>query len=227
MTFGAKRRAPLSSNEPHYRVFPEFNGASYAERYNLLLTKLVRARLDDAACLLLSPRKTGAKGAFREPNPELIFLNFATSLLGRADAVAQTQRPGPPTIEGGIAGLARSVCSAQDAWGRFANNSLDTFKVSCVEDRRDVVDAVSAITSLVSGVLGAVFGGCVTWVVTTRAARNHARREALAKSFSTCKSIGSHILCGMLNFCPQRLNQSLGTGRNRLPERQTNLISNC
>jgi hypothetical protein len=97
---------PVKPKEPHFKVFPEFNGASYAERYNLLLTKLVRARLYDAACLLLSPRKTGVKGAYREPNPELSFLNFATSLLGRAVAVAQTQPPGPPAppkIEAGPA----------------------------------------------------------------------------------------------------------------------------
>jgi hypothetical protein len=87
---------PVKPKAPHFKVFPEFNGESYAERYNLLLTKLVRARL--------SPRKTGVKGAYREPNPELSFRYFATSLLGRAVAVAQTQPQGPaapPKIEAG------------------------------------------------------------------------------------------------------------------------------
>ncbi len=87
---------PVKPKQPHFKVFPEFNGASYADRYNLLITKLVRSRLYDAGCFLMSPRKAGLKGAYREPNPELSFLTFATSLLGRAVAVAQTQPPGPP-----------------------------------------------------------------------------------------------------------------------------------
>ena len=44
----------------------------------------------------MSPRQAGLKGAYRELNPELSFLTFATLLLGRAVAVAQTQPPGPP-----------------------------------------------------------------------------------------------------------------------------------
>ena len=88
--------APVRVKEPHFQVFPEFKDASYAERYNRLLTKLVRARLYDAACLLLSSRKGGLRGAYREPNPELGFHPFVTSLLARAIAVARTQPAGPP-----------------------------------------------------------------------------------------------------------------------------------
>lgn len=86
---------PVKVKQPHFPVFPEFLNTSYVERYNLLLTKLVRARLYDASCLLLSSRSAGLKGAYREPNPELSFQQFATSLLARAFAVAQTQPPGP------------------------------------------------------------------------------------------------------------------------------------
>src|SRR5205814_6010305 len=46
--------SPVRVKEPHFKVFPEFREASYAERYDLLLTKLVRARLYDAACFLMS-----------------------------------------------------------------------------------------------------------------------------------------------------------------------------
>ncbi|HYV38702.1 MAG TPA: PaeR7I family type II restriction endonuclease [Gemmataceae bacterium] len=90
--------------EPHFKVFPEFKDASYAERYDQLLTKLVRARLYDAGCFLMSSRQGGLKGNYREPNPELNFPNFVTSLLGRAIAVARTQRTGPeepPKVEVG------------------------------------------------------------------------------------------------------------------------------
>jgi hypothetical protein len=45
---------PVRAKEPHFKVFPEFRQASYAKRYEILLTKLVRDRLYDSACLLLS-----------------------------------------------------------------------------------------------------------------------------------------------------------------------------
>jgi hypothetical protein len=96
--------SPVRVKEPHFQVFPELKDASYAERYNQLLTKLVRARLYDAGCLLLSSRDGGLKGKYREPNPELSFRTFVTSLLARAIAVAQTQPPGPatpPKVEAG------------------------------------------------------------------------------------------------------------------------------
>src|SRR5438105_7365571 len=43
---GANR--PVKVKEPHFKVFPEFRDASYAQRYNQLITKLVRSRLYDA-----------------------------------------------------------------------------------------------------------------------------------------------------------------------------------
>jgi hypothetical protein len=99
---GSNRK--VKAKEPHFKIFPEFKDASYAERYNQLLTKLVRSRLYDAACLLMSSREGGLKGKSRELNPELSFHNFVRSLLGRAFAVAKTQPAGPaapPRIEAG------------------------------------------------------------------------------------------------------------------------------
>jgi hypothetical protein len=92
---------PVRVREPHFRVFPEFRSASYADRYNQFLTKLVRERLYDSACLLLSPAEGGLQiGAYREPNAELGFANFVASLLGHALAVAQTQPPPAATATG-------------------------------------------------------------------------------------------------------------------------------
>ena len=34
--------SPVRAREPHFKVFPEFRDASYAKRYEILLTKLVR-----------------------------------------------------------------------------------------------------------------------------------------------------------------------------------------
>lgn len=82
----------VANREPHFTVFPEFRNASYAQRYEILLTKLVRERLYDAACFLLSASSGGPKGHYREPAPELSFRNFAASLLGHAIAVGKAKR---------------------------------------------------------------------------------------------------------------------------------------
>jgi hypothetical protein len=82
---------PVRAQEPHFEVFPEFKEASYAKRYEILLTKLVRERLYDSACFLLSNRKSGLRGGYREPAPELNFEKFITSLLARAITIAKTK----------------------------------------------------------------------------------------------------------------------------------------
>lgn len=83
---------PVSVSEPHFPVFDEFRDASYAKRYEILLTKMVRERLYDAASLILSPSDAGRNGAFSEPCTELTFANFAESLVARAIAYSRTQR---------------------------------------------------------------------------------------------------------------------------------------
>jgi hypothetical protein len=85
---------PVKAQEPHFKVFPEFKSASYAKRYEILLTKLVRERLYDSACLLLSDYKRGAKGYFTEPSAELSFENFFSSLLARAISASKTSKSG-------------------------------------------------------------------------------------------------------------------------------------
>jgi hypothetical protein len=60
---------PVSVAEPHFPVFDELRDASYARRYEILLTKMVRERLYDAATLILSPSDAGRKGTFSEPCP--------------------------------------------------------------------------------------------------------------------------------------------------------------
>jgi len=82
---------PVKVKEPHYRVFEEFRESSYAERYEVLLTKLLRERLYDGACLLLSTRKGGPKGQYREPSGELSFQNFASLLMAHGIAFAKTR----------------------------------------------------------------------------------------------------------------------------------------
>ncbi len=84
-----KSNRPVKVREPHFPVFPEFKEASYARRYELFLTKLVRDRLYDGACLLLSNSRGGMKGQFTSPNSELAFRTFAAGLSAHAIAYAQ------------------------------------------------------------------------------------------------------------------------------------------
>jgi hypothetical protein len=80
---------PVAVQEPHFAVFAEFRDASYARRYELFCEKLIRERLYDAACFVLSDRKGGLRGRFHEPSPELSFSNFVASLTARAIAHAR------------------------------------------------------------------------------------------------------------------------------------------
>jgi len=82
--------SPVRAREPHFKVFPEFKEASYAKRYEILLTKLVRERLYDAACFLMSNSADGLKGVYSEPASELNFQNFVASLMAKAIAVAKS-----------------------------------------------------------------------------------------------------------------------------------------
>ena len=81
----------IRAREPHFKVFPEFKASSYANRYQILLTKLVRERLYDSACFLMSNATDGPKGLFKEPAPELCFQNFVQSLMAKAIAVAKNK----------------------------------------------------------------------------------------------------------------------------------------
>jgi hypothetical protein len=86
-----KSTRPVRAQEPHFKVFPEFKSASYAMRYEILLTKLVRERLYDSACFLLSDARNGLNGSYKEPAVELNFEKFITALLARAISIAKTK----------------------------------------------------------------------------------------------------------------------------------------
>ena len=76
-----RSQSPVSVQEPHFEVFPEFKTASYARRYELLCRKLVRENLYSMAAFLLSEAKTGARGAYSEPAPDLAFSALVRSLV--------------------------------------------------------------------------------------------------------------------------------------------------
>ena len=73
---------PVAVAEPHFSVFPEFRGASYCRRYELLLRKLVHEKLYDAAAFLTSTEKGGPRGNFTEPAEDLTMRRLLASFAG-------------------------------------------------------------------------------------------------------------------------------------------------
>ncbi len=80
---------PVKVKEPHFNVFPEFVGASYAKRYELLCRKLVLERHYTSACFLTSRSDAGLRGEYHEPAKDLSFERFAKSILSHVGAFAQ------------------------------------------------------------------------------------------------------------------------------------------
>jgi hypothetical protein len=78
--------SPVRVREPHFPVFDEFNPASYVDRGEQLCIKLLRNRLYDGCAYLLSDEKSGLEGNYSEPNEELQFRRFASSLVGHIRA---------------------------------------------------------------------------------------------------------------------------------------------
>ena len=82
-----RSRLPVKVTEPHFPVFPEFKAASYRDRYAILMEKLVRDRLYDSACFLVSSSESAVNGDFLEPHPELTFAKFVTPLVAHVAAI--------------------------------------------------------------------------------------------------------------------------------------------
>jgi hypothetical protein len=76
-------RRPVRVREPHYKVFPDFVGASYTRRYELFCRKLVRERHYSASALVTSQRDTGLDGIYREPAEDLTVSNFVRQLVAQ------------------------------------------------------------------------------------------------------------------------------------------------
>ena len=77
---------PVKVKEPHFKVFPEFVGASYMRRYELFCQKLVLERHYTSASFITSESDTGLNGMYREPERNLSFSIFAKSLASHIGA---------------------------------------------------------------------------------------------------------------------------------------------
>lgn len=81
MADNEESNSPVTVREPHFPVDDEFEEASYVDRAELLCLRMVRQRLVDAATFLTSDRETGPTGEYDEPNQELTFRRYLSSLV--------------------------------------------------------------------------------------------------------------------------------------------------
>ncbi len=84
----ASRRPGKRSVSLHFPVFPEFEGASYLNRYDILCQRLVRENLYTAACTLTSDREASSSGEYGEMSEMTSLTSFVTSLAGHVAAEA-------------------------------------------------------------------------------------------------------------------------------------------
>ena len=82
-----KSTSPVKNTSPHFGVSPVFDGASYADRYQVLCERLISEKLYQAAALVLSPQdERGAEGFYtsksQATSATALFSSLAASLLG-------------------------------------------------------------------------------------------------------------------------------------------------
>lgn len=81
-------RTAVRDGEPHFPVFPEFKGASYSKRYDLLCKRLVQEGLYTSAAFLSSPRTAAVDGKFQHLSELTSLKTFVTGFAAHIAAVA-------------------------------------------------------------------------------------------------------------------------------------------
>lgn len=79
---------PVGVQEPHFKVFPEFVGASYMRRYELFCRKLVLERHYTASAFITSTSHDGLDGAYKTPAEDLSVERFARALVAHVATFA-------------------------------------------------------------------------------------------------------------------------------------------
>lgn len=77
-----KSRAPVRDASPHFPVFPEFQGASYLKRYDLLCQRLVQEQLYTTAAIMASSPAAVATGDYADMSDLTSLRTFVASLAG-------------------------------------------------------------------------------------------------------------------------------------------------
>lgn len=79
---------PVRVKEPHFKVFPDFVGASYMRRYELFCRKLILERHYTASAFITSTHDKGLEGCFETPSDDLSVERFVKSLSAHVAASA-------------------------------------------------------------------------------------------------------------------------------------------
>ena len=82
-----KSRKSLRVYEPLFEVFPEFKGASYMKRYELLLRRLKRERMYTNAAFVVSTDPSLGPIRISEPAQDLAFEPWIRSLIAHLQAI--------------------------------------------------------------------------------------------------------------------------------------------
>ncbi len=75
---------PVGVQEPHFKVFPEFVGASYMKRYETFCRKLVLERHYTASAFITSTSQQGIQGEFKTPADDLSIERFGKMMAAHA-----------------------------------------------------------------------------------------------------------------------------------------------
>lgn len=92
----ADSRSPVRDSSPHFPVFPEFQGASYLKRYDILCQRLIKEQLYTSASVITSARTAVNSGDYAEFSTMTSLKTFVASLAGHIAAEA-ARFPKPPT----------------------------------------------------------------------------------------------------------------------------------
>lgn len=87
-----RSRSSVRDNSPHFPVFPEFQGASYLQRYDILCQRLVKEQLYTTASVITSPRTAVNSGDFSDLSAMTSLKTFVASLAGHVAAESARQR---------------------------------------------------------------------------------------------------------------------------------------
>ena len=82
----AASNKPVKVREPHFKVFPEFVGASYMKRYELFCRKLVLERHYTSTAFITSDRVRGESGEYKIPVEDLSLQRFAKTLVAHVSS---------------------------------------------------------------------------------------------------------------------------------------------
>ncbi len=77
---------PVSVQQPHFKVFPEFVGASYMKRYELFCRRLVLERHYSASAFITSSLNQGIDGVYATPSEDLSIERFVRTLIAHVSA---------------------------------------------------------------------------------------------------------------------------------------------